>query len=383
MAKKISGWKELPQFEDKVLFHIVDLAGDMPVAQWSGIKEGDLLARLSEELGVPADFANDGQYTASQAHSILWESLEELKRAGLTDHTAHFGPDNEVRPTRDGRRQVQQWREEWERNRLVADKRIQLQILKDLDAQRRADPDHYKKGSRVDLDRLYQELGIVKQEYLANARRLLDQGKIAEIPVDQADIADGWGYITESGIRALEIANSAERPQRDAQEAWVEVARLKRELRLAQRTLPSLIRDDELRARCSDILSAGGQYDRVIREACVILEDRVRKAAGFGKDKMGTGLMQSAFSTKGGPLQLSDHEQEQVGYMQIYAGIMAAFRNAAGHNVVDSYTQEDALRFVSMIDLLLEMVSRASATAVAQTTSPASIISNAQPPGSN
>jgi uncharacterized protein (TIGR02391 family) len=155
------------------------------------------------------------------------------------------------------------------------------------------------------------------------------------------------------------VAKTAERPLRDAQEAWVEVARLKRELQLAQRSLPSLIHDEELRTRCSDLLAAGGQYDRVIREACVILEDRVRKVAGFGKDKLGTSLMQAAFSAKGGPLQLSSHEQEQVGYMQIYTGVMAAFRNAAGHNVVDSYTQEDALRFVSTVDLLLDMVSRA------------------------
>jgi hypothetical protein len=44
--------------------------------------------------------------------------------------------------------------------------------------------------------------------------------------------------------------------------------------------------------------------------------------------------------------------------MQIYRGVMAFFRNAAGHNVIDSYTQEDALRFVVFVDLLLTMVGR-------------------------
>ena len=158
------------------------------------------------------------------------------------------------------------------------------------------------------------------------------------------------------------------------------MARLKRELQIAQRTLPSLIQDEELRTRCSDLLAAEGQYDRVIREACVILEDRVRKAAGFGKDRVGTGLMQSAFDAKSGPLQLSDHEQEQVGYMNIYSGVIAAYRNAAGHNVIDTYTQEDALRFVSMVDLLLEMVRCALQMSGAQSVPVPTV--NAVPPAS-
>jgi hypothetical protein len=45
--------------------------------------------------------------------------------------------------------------------------------------------------------------------------------------------------------------------------------------------------------------------------------------------------------------------------MQIYSGVMAFFRNAAGHSVVDSYTQDDALRFVVLVDLLLAMLGKA------------------------
>ena len=35
-------------------------------------------------------------------------------------------------------------------------------------------------------------------------------------------------------------------------------------------------------------------------------------------------------------------------------------RNAAGHNLIDTYSQEDALRFVVFVDLLLAMVGRIS-----------------------
>jgi hypothetical protein len=43
---------------------------------------------------------------------------------------------------------------------------------------------------------------------------------------------------------------------------------------------------------------------------------------------------------------------------QIYRAVIAFFRNAAGHNVINSYTQGDALRFVVFVDLLLTMVGK-------------------------
>jgi uncharacterized protein (TIGR02391 family) len=107
------------------------------------------------------------------------------------------------------------------------------------------------------------------------------------------------------------------------------------------------------------LLAADEHHDRVIREACVILENRVRKTIGAGKSVVGTSLMERAFG-KNGPLRLSDEDQEQIGAMQVYRGVMAFFRNDAGHNIIDTYSQEDALRFVVFVDLLLAMVGRAS-----------------------
>jgi uncharacterized protein Ymh len=66
-------------------------------------------------------------------------------------------------------------------------------------------------------------------------------------------------------------------------------------------------------------------------------------------------LMERAFE-KNGPLRLSDENQEQIRAKQVYRGVMTFFRNAAGHNVTDSYTQEDALRFAVLADLFLAMV---------------------------
>jgi len=354
-----NGPEDLPQFEDRFLYHLVDLAGDRPMGHLDGVREEDVAARLSDELGVAPDELGRDTYRGSSVQDIVLGAIRELEDEGLLTVPVKVTGPWKLRPTRDGRRRVAQWREEWERRRSKQDREVQRLILRELERQWRADPEMYKNRSRIDVDRFCEENNLEQNVYLTNAHRLLEQGKIATMPVNEATPASGNIYITESGRRALEVVETAQRPQRDAQEAWVEVARLRRRLQIAERSLPSLISDDELRGRCEDLLAADAHHDRVIREACVILEDRVRKAIGAGKDVVGVSLMQRAFG-QNGPLQLSEHEQEQIGAMQIYRGVMALFRNAAGHNLIETYTQEDALRFVVFVDLLLAMVSRAS-----------------------
>jgi hypothetical protein len=46
--------------------------------------------------------------------------------------------------------------------------------------------------------------------------------------------------------------------------------------------------------------------------------------------------------------------------MKLYRGVMAFFQNDTDHNIVDTYGQEDALRFVVFVDLLLTMVGKIS-----------------------
>jgi len=123
-------------------------------------------------------------------------------------------------------------------------------------------------------------------------------------------------------------------------------------------SIESFIEDQELRQRCGDLLVAGSKFDRAIREAAVVLEDRVRSAAG-GSDKVGVPLMEYAFGAANPKLRLSLNQREQVGAMQLYAGAMAFFRNQTGHNLKDTYTREDAVRFVAMVDLLLALIARA------------------------
>lgn len=359
IAATATGPESLPQLEDRVLYHLVELTGDHPLPLGEGVSEAALAERLAEELGIAPDFAQSDEFYGSSARGTVLAAVKALEDEGLLEAIKVMGPWT-IRPTRDGRRRVDQWRQQW---RQAQDRAVQRRILEELERCWRADPGHYAYTSRLDVERLCADLGVPREDYLANAQRLLAQGKIAENELDQASLADGYAHITEAGRRDLEVASGTPRPSPGAQEAWVEVARLRRRLQLAERNLSSLIADDELRRRCQDLLAAEGHYDRVIREACVILEDRVRTAISADKSVVGTALMEAAFGPRAGPLRLSGSDQEQRGAMELYRGVMAFFRNTAGHNVIETYNQDDAVRFVVLIDLLLGMVRAATSQA--------------------
>jgi uncharacterized protein (TIGR02391 family) len=353
-----NGPEDLPQFEDRFLYYLIDIAGDRPMGHLDGVPETHVAVRLADELEVPREFLESHEYLGSPAHDVILGTIRELEDEGLLTVPVKETGAWDLRPTRDGRRRVAQWREGWDRQRSRQDREIQQMLLHELERQWRADPETYKLRSQIDVKRFCEENDIERGVYLANAHLLMDQGKVYAQRLDGAGPGSGLIYITESGRRALEATETTQRPQRDVQEAWREVARLRRRLQIAERDLPSLIADDELRRRCEDLLTAEEHYDRAVREACVVLEDRVRKAIGADKNVVGTSLMERAFGPKNRLLRLSEQDQEQLGAMQLYRGVMAFFRNAAGHNLVDSYTREDALRFVVFVDLLLAMVGR-------------------------
>lgn len=126
----------------------------------------------------------------------------------------------------------------------------------------------------------------------------------------------------------------------------------------SQSDLGTAIGDAVLRARCGDLLLLGAPFDRAIREAAVVLESRVRGVVG-GSALVGVPLMEFAFGAKAPKLRLSNNEREQLGAMQLYAGVMAFFRNPAGHDLSDTYTRADAVRFIATVDLLLGLLAKA------------------------
>jgi len=116
--------------------------------------------------------------------------------------------------------------------------------------------------------------------------------------------------------------------------------------------------DDELRARCSDILSAPSNFDRVINQATLVLEDRIRTKAGVGKDLVGVNLVNKVLNSDMDRtiLLVSDSSEEHEGICHICRGIMLSFRNPTHHFLSDDITREDALKLTAFIDYLLKII---------------------------
>lgn len=117
--------------------------------------------------------------------------------------------------------------------------------------------------------------------------------------------------------------------------------------------------DQDLKSRCSDILTAPGNFDRVINQATLVLEERIReKSEASG---IGTQLVNNAINTdiNKSILVITGSQDEHEGVGHICRGIMMAFRNPTHHYITDSYTREDALKVCAFIDILLKIVDKA------------------------
>jgi len=184
----------------------------------------------------------------------------------------------------------------------------------------------------------YQDVFSI-DDYLKARTRELDALAKADIPPVRLLAAEGIPWGRDFEVVEPSVSHSGPEPS-------------------PAQSLGDFIADAELRERCGDLLLAGGKFDRAIREAAVVLEDRVRVAVG-GSDSVGVALMEYAFSAANPRLRLSRNQREQLGAMQLFAGVMAFFRNPTGHTLKDTYAREDAVRFVATVDLLLQLVGRA------------------------
>lgn len=115
-----------------------------------------------------------------------------------------------------------------------------------------------------------------------------------------------------------------------------------------------LITDDELRNRCTDLLKAKGNFDRVFREATTVLEDRLRKLAGItDKGIDPSHLVVEVLHPNKPILRVSSNNDEQEGFFFICKGLFQAFRNPTHHQLSEKFTREDALRFCGFLNSLL------------------------------
>jgi hypothetical protein len=117
----------------------------------------------------------------------------------------------------------------------------------------------------------------------------------------------------------------------------------------------NLIRDPELKSRCSDLLSAVDHFDRVINQATQVLEERVRKKVPSLENMTGLPLVGKAINPEPSKSMIvfSTNPSEQEGYANLFKGLMGTFRNQSHHKFLETVTREQALQICAFIDNML------------------------------
>lgn len=97
-----------------------------------------------------------------------------------------------------------------------------------------------------------------------------------------------------------------------------------------------MIKDTELRSRCSDLLKAPGAYDRVVREATTVVENRIRsrcppetlaRLIPNAADQTGENLVNKLLSPEKPILVISSEKHKRVAFHRIMLGIVSYLRN--------------------------------------------------------
>jgi len=115
--------------------------------------------------------------------------------------------------------------------------------------------------------------------------------------------------------------------------------------------------DDVLKKRLSRLGSP--PLDTIIREAGVVLEDRLRAVGGVDSQLHGVDLVDAALAPGRGTLLFSTHPGEQDGVRMLYRGAMQFIRNPPMHRLID-YHESTAELFIRLIDSLLQLLSEAT-----------------------
>lgn len=133
-----------------------------------------------------------------------------------------------------------------------------------------------------------------------------------------------------------------------------------------QETKPILIINDAvLRERCFDLLEAPGKYDRVVREATIVLEDRIRmkpphevlsRLIPNSSNQSGRTLIDKLFQPDSPILSISSDRAERVKFREILIGVISYLRNPYHHHLDDSTEWSWAWSTVGFIDVLLNEV---------------------------
>lgn len=123
--------------------------------------------------------------------------------------------------------------------------------------------------------------------------------------------------------------------------------------------------DPILRERCLNILNTldekglATQFDTVIREMSVILEDRLRQLSGCSAKLSGAELISAAMAGDNPRIQFSDRKDLQESAHLLFRGYSGFIRNEVMHKLVPSFTRQRVSQLLAMVDYLLDLLSTA------------------------
>lgn len=223
------------------------------------------------------------------------------------------------------------------------------------------------------LSKLAAKLGKSKQHTRETISRFANkQGIASEVALIVLAKREGIGTALyqrsldpakQSQVRdTLPVNMGLEKP-RPAKTGGAKVARRRvpNQKAVVTNAIEYLVRDPILLARCRDLLLASSNFDRVINQATLILEDRIRTKSQPPKKMTGEPLVGFAFNEDVDKTRLrveSGDADDQRGFTQILRGIVPAFRNKTHHHIVDTLSREEAMRVVGFIDVLLGIVDK-------------------------
>jgi hypothetical protein len=120
--------------------------------------------------------------------------------------------------------------------------------------------------------------------------------------------------------------------------------------------------DDEIETRCLPLLEMAeadsGMCDIAVRRALVILENRMREAAGLVKgDLEGRTLADLVFGKEGTLGRRIPDDARRQAYRDLYAGMVGVIETTYAHRAVCP-SPEDAWGIVGAINLLLTLLDR-------------------------
>jgi uncharacterized protein (TIGR02391 family) len=109
------------------------------------------------------------------------------------------------------------------------------------------------------------------------------------------------------------------------------------------------------------LLKARKHYDRAIREATTVLDDRLKKLTGIRgmmpQDLIGKALNPDPAKAA---IVVSSDRAEQEGFFSICKGLGLSFRNPTHHNLSNKFSQQDAMKFCGFIDAILALLNQAT-----------------------